>query len=127
MIPYTQTILEGQNGMRGNCWQTAIASVLDLQVEEVPHFVQIEAEGGENWATHTAQWLWDRGFGWQTLKKHLMTGEFYLVSGPTVRGTQHVTIWQDGRMVHDPHPSGVGLLKEEYIEVIRPIESIKGE
>lgn len=50
-----------------------------------------------------------------------LTGKFYFVSGPSPRGVSHVTIWQNGLMVHDPHPSRDGILELEQFEYIRPL------
>lgn len=46
---------------------------------------------------------------------------YYMVSGQSPRGVTHVCIYQNGVMVHDPHPTGEGILTEEYFEVVEPI------
>ncbi len=47
--------------------------------------------------------------------------QYYLVSGPSPRGVSHATIWQNGVMVHDPHPTREGILELKTFEVIRPL------
>jgi hypothetical protein len=42
--------------------------------------------------------------------------KFYLVSGPSSRGVQHICIYRNGELVHDPHPTREGLLKEETFQ-----------
>jgi len=42
------------------------------------------------------------------LKEHPDTP--YLTSGKSSRGVDHVVIYMNGKMIHDPHPSGEGLL-----------------
>ena len=65
MIPVFQTILadperaDGHNaeGIAGNCYQAALASVLELPLEQVPHF----AQDGVHWCESSGEWLTARG------------------------------------------------------------------
>lgn len=113
--------LQNQFGQNGNCWQTAVASVLELSLSEVPHFVEISDNGGEHWWVHTQRFLNERGLYIEPIDDHLYEDELYFVSGPSPRGQElsHVVIYQNGKMVHDPHPDGTGVLEEKYFEVIR--------
>jgi hypothetical protein len=118
----TQTILlEDPQGRQGNCWQTAIASVLDLELEEVPHFAQIDVDDGEHWWIGTWNWLQDRDMTLTPIRDHLYNDEYYLVTGPSPRNPDlaHVVVYQNGMMVHDPHPDGTGVLEVKHLEVIR--------
>lgn len=124
MIPHTQTHFFGgyeEGVIRGNCWQTAVASVLDLKLEQVPHFVDADERFGVDWWEYTVNWLWHNGYDIFRPDRHLYTNEYYLVSGKSPRGDfYHVVIYKNGKMVHDPHPSQAGVLTEETMEVIRP-------
>lgn len=124
MRPIHQTYFYGgiEPGItRGNCWQTAIASILELDLDAVPHFVDIDERGGMNWWSFTVNWLWHRGLELYELDHHLYTNEYYLVSGKSPRGDYyHVVVYRNGRLVHDPHPDGTGVLTEEWFNVIRP-------
>lgn len=108
-------------GVEGNCWQTAVASLLDLPTEEVPDFVNIDDAGGENWLLHTRRFLKERGMVLELIPGHLDTDEYYLVTGhsPRFPAMYHVVIYRNGRMVHDPHPSQDGLVDEVEFEIIR--------
>lgn len=55
MTPVFQTII---SGTEGNCMQAAIASLLDLKLEEVPNF----KESGHLWMQDIYKFLWDRGY-----------------------------------------------------------------
>lgn len=112
---------QNQFGQEGNCWQTAIASVLELPLEEVPHFVKIHDDGGQHWWLGTVDFLRERGYKIDVIREHLHDDEYYFVSGPSPRGQElyHVVIYQNGKMVHDPHPDGTGVLEEQAFEVIR--------
>lgn len=116
MIPHIQTDTSKENG---NCWQTAIASILEQPVERVPHFLDINIELDQDWWDYTTHWLWHHGFTLENVRRHLYTDEDYLVCGFTVRDTYHVCVYRNGQMVHDPHPEGPGLTKEDTFLAIR--------
>lgn len=48
-----------------------------------------------------------------------LTDQYYFVSGTSPRGVSHVTIWKNGIMVHDPHPTREGILELKQFEIIR--------
>lgn len=118
MIPQTQTDTSRDNG---NCWKTAIACVIDRDAEEVPHFLDIHATHGLDWWKYTYEWLWHHGYQLVDIHRHLFNGEYYLVLGYTERKTFHVCVYHNGKMVHDPHPSGAGLLDEYNHLAIRKL------
>lgn len=111
MKPVYQTKFGGQNAPPeewGNCMQAAIASALELPLDDVPDFV---AE--DDW--------WDKQCGF--LKRFGLTLEaidpssisapegIHLTQGAGPReGTQHVVVGKDGELLHDPHPEGGGLV-----------------
>ena len=123
MTPLTQTYFYGgyeEGRTRGNCWQTAIASVLDLPLETVPHFVQAHEDGVMDWWAYTLGWLNHHGYVMYSLDRHVYTNEYYLVTGKSPRGDfYHVVVYQNGKMVHDPHPDRTGVLDEESMHIIR--------
>jgi hypothetical protein len=58
MTPVFQTII---SGTEGNCMQAAIASLIDLPLEEVPNF----KESGVHWHRDMCKFLWDAGYEYQ--------------------------------------------------------------
>lgn len=44
----------------------------------------------------------------------------YMASGMSSRGVQHVVIYMNGKLLHDPHPSNEGLLKVDYYTYLIP-------
>lgn len=106
---------------RGNCLQAVVASLLDLPLDAVPHFVQIDVDGGPNWWNHLVDWLWRRG---HALYGDPLPGELHMASGPSPRaaGIHHVVIYRDDDLMHDPHPDGTGLLGVTSRNAIRRYE-----
>lgn len=119
MTPQHQTVF---GAGKGNCFATCIACILDLPVEDVPNFCgDNPGENGE-WHRATNRWLAPRGlryiefsYGDWVADNHGLPGCHVIVSGPGPRGCDHATVWLDGKLTHDPHPSGDGLLEPKYV------------
>lgn len=112
----TQTILDPDPGGRpGNCLQAAVASLLDLDLDEVPHFV----EHRHDWMRclrYFAAW-----HGWDVWRRNPDRGvPFGIGTGKTVRGTHHAVVWRDGAMAWDPHPSRAGLIRVDDLWSFEP-------
>jgi len=104
MIPIKQTILHTEQ-TKGNCMQAAIASILEMDIEEIPYF-----EGGD-WYFQLMRWLEDcyeiELVRWDY---EVQFKGYYLVVGQSPRGDfKHVVVYKNGEMVHDPHPDRTGL------------------
>lgn len=97
----------------GNCFAACIASILELPLADVPNF----CVDRKHWLQHCNDWLAKRGLAYIEFK--LTGGEVpiwmtdvghHVISGPSPRGDfHHCVVGLDGKMVHDPHPSGAGL------------------
>lgn len=110
-----------------NCFATAVGCVMDYNdPEEVWQMQEHYPDGNEDknasWVLAFSQWLEDRGYEWLILPGHLAEDDYYLVSGQSLRGTHHVCVYKDGELVHDPHPSGLGLESEVNYEWIRKVK-----
>jgi len=92
---------------------------MDLPLDKVPHFVQINEDGGPHWYMHTYMWCWERGWVLDQHDKPVNRG-YSLVSGKSPRGDfAHVVIYKNGKLFHDPHPSGTGVETVEDWETLR--------
>lgn len=112
MKPVDQTLFGVEVGPKsGNCFSACVASILEVSLEEVPNFC---AE--EKWWEPCKKWFKDRGyclFYFELSKEEKLrwdTGAYYIQSGKSPRGDWiHATVYKRGVMVHDPHPTRVGL------------------
>jgi len=86
----------------GNCLQAAVASLLELPLSRVPHFIL-----HDDWEIRFMDFMEANG------KPVTLRGYEGAVSGiaigKTVRSTYHAVVMEDGETVWDPHPSRAGL------------------
>lgn len=121
-----QTRLHNPPEQEGNCFATVIACLMDLDSpEDVLQFQEFYdwKKTGRSWVDELTEWLLKRNYKWFSIKGHHQAkkDEFYLVTGNTSRSKDvlHVCIYQNGKLVHDPHPDQSGLTTEKYFEIIR--------
>lgn len=118
MIPVDQTQFAGE-GVGGNCVQASLASILNLPLTDVPHFLEI-APRPEEWEFAFMDWLEERGVGYIRREGEWIFEGFYLASGPSARGVHHMVVYRDGKLAHDPHPSRVGILSVSQVFILCP-------
>lgn len=107
---------------RGNCFAACIASLLDVPLNHVPNIEELY--DCYAWYDVFCSWLECKGYTFETSTKQecISSGGYYLVSGKSPRGSfNHIVIYKEGQMVHDPHPDRTGLLTEEEFEYLKPI------
>lgn len=106
MSEMTQTILAGrEDGVPGNCVQAAVASMLGLPLDAVPHFTLFR-----DWWTVMCGWLADKGYAVTRLgTRKIPLSRRCIVVGRSPRDITHVCVAEGGQIVWDPHPSRAGL------------------
>lgn len=123
MTPVYQTDLTPTHG---NCFSACLASVLDLPIEQVPNFYDIAPHENGPWWDAVRAWL--KPLGWSVIHLTLdpaHLGEFpgvFIVGGKTSRHTDHAVVYQDGHLVHDPFPGGVGLVRVDTVDLLYPLD-----
>jgi len=111
MTPVMQTRFGDPDG---NCLQAAIASILDLALDAVPSFGDL----GDEWGGHFDRFLADFGIQAANIAAPPGNGDwvpagYHLIGGRTHRGILHSVVGYRGKMIHDPHPGGAGLVSED--------------
>lgn len=119
MTPVKQTIKhDPTKGQYGDCHRAAIATVLDLPIEDVPHFVHDDCSP-EEFCRRERAFLAQHGltslhFAYQApdLQTILDTvaafngqDTVYLVGGLSPRGVNHSVVARGNALVHDPSPN----------------------
>lgn len=119
MTPQDQEFLLEDGHQYGDCARATIASLLDLPIRFVPHF--LKESDGTAYGFHTLieEFLAGHGYDilWQrSLVYHLSedVDVYHYISGPSPRkpGVHHAVVGLNGKVFHDPHPSRLGLAGE---------------
>lgn len=124
MIPVDQTIIEAD---RGDCIRAAFASLFELDILQVPHFLLF----GDRWGSVFVRFLQNFGYDYfgvgkpgeddfsaqETVNEGIMAS----VPSKTFKGKFHmVIINNDGLVLHDPNPNrmyqDVNVLKTGELE-----------
>lgn len=118
MIPYLQTKLT-TDSQKGNCFETCLISLLNLPESELPDF-----HNTTDWQIDFLKWLKQHGYysdGVSTDFNELQTYSgidgYVIVCGKSPRQevvSGHSVLYLNGKFIHDPHPSGLGLLEEQF-------------
>lgn len=119
----------------GNCWEAAIASVLEIPLEEVPDG---RRDGGDRLDWYAmSRWLAEtHGFAllWMDFPRlcggHAAPrGSFhYILDGVAKNGLYHSVVARSGRVVHNPNPNPEAtLVSVTGAELFFPIETGVGE
>jgi len=128
MTPVRQTIFVDTNPKkRGNCQSAAMASILDLPLDQVIDTASDECRDGGFWKT-IGEWLASRGLKLVHMGPNdpRLIGSYSIGSGPSPRGAfHHAVVCKHGHMVWDPHPSDDGVLRIEAHDVIAPMTDIE--
>ena len=120
MNPVVQTKLHIPGRQNGNCLAAAFASLLEIPIEDIPCF---EDMSDEKWYLELLNWTEGLGFQLCRWDKEMYFHGYYLVCGKSPRGNfNHIVVFQDGQMVHDPHPDGTGLELIKMTYVLIPLD-----
>jgi len=120
VIPKTQTRV----GKNGNCFATALASILETKV---PEFGLAGKEDDAVYWQRVDSWLAKQGLQY----KQVPIGDtqpvgFHTIEGVSPRGGMHACVAYNGKLVHDPHPvkddPRRGLVKPMFYGLLLPLK-----
>lgn len=111
------------NGSYGDCQRAVIASLLGLEMSEVPNFNEGGPDGYE-FFERLKNFLVRHNLGMlsipfdgsdidivtQHMLLHYTEGQPYTVSGQSTRGVNHAVIYRGADLLWDPYPDGKGLV-----------------
>lgn len=121
MIPVNQLIPhDPERGHYGDCMRACVASLLNLSAEEVPHFMY-DNPSSEEYCKRINGFLRNRNMllmtvpawdidKWRKLS-HIEADIYHVISdeSPRFPGELHAVVGKNGIVVHDPHPTKMGL------------------
>jgi len=125
MTPQKQLLNHKPPESYGDCHRAALASILDLPILDVPHFMHgLGPKEGNEFERRQKEFLLYLGLvpicvpfdGSAGLDAVLQTlgaqcpGIYYLIGGDAGRGVGHTVVGCGGEIVHDPHPANIGII-----------------
>ncbi len=128
MKEFTQTDLDP-----GNCWQTAVACILEVDPSELPDQTEIEGRQGKQYQNALNAYLeYHHGLVYADVDDWVYAGMtvrdpgWHILVGATVRTTPekpiyHCIVGRYGEPVWDPHPSRAGLTLVKRWGVLGPL------
>lgn len=105
-------------GQHGDCQRAVIASLLELPISEVPHFLQISKGEPSRYWELLQTFCRTKGYVYMTTPARcgaICYGDegdlYHEISGPSPRGNGvfHAVVGLNGQVAFDPHPSRAGL------------------
>lgn len=114
----------------GNCFQAAIASILELPFEEVPDFCNQYTN--QKYYDEFVKWLNTKGYSaiplmYETTLEYLK-GCYYLASGINDNGIRHCVIFKDGKQIHNPNKRCQHEdIKPDMVDIIFPLNPVLKE
>jgi hypothetical protein len=132
----------------GDCWRACLASLLEVPIVDVPHFVALYPDVddglgptlGPQWWRASIAWVgkvrpgwtlaaWDVPAPWTPIDPTPGDApDRVILSGRSTRGdwSHAVLVWDaDGTLAHDPFPGGAGV-REPYVDRITLIRRAVG-
>lgn len=107
MTPVDQLFERGNpDNVPGDCVRACIASIFDLPILTVPHFVQLH---NHEWAVGLVDWCELQGIVARWSEGDICAPVPYMLCGPSPRVGRHACVYLAGELLHDPHSSKSGL------------------
>lgn len=131
-----QAHLEANGPIVGDCWRTAVACLLEVPRDEVPHWIEIYKDRPESvdWWYDTVAFVEAARPGWTLALSRPVLWPIYLhrqeetrrvlLTGQSPRGDWLHVVLADavtGELVWDPHPTGGGVLSQVEVAYLAPI------
>lgn len=125
MKPVFQTVFSNpENTTYGNCFAACVASILELDLADVPELSAGDhTDTNARWLRTLNDWLRTKDMAYLEIGSlppddyaYLNISTYHIVVGPSPRGSyNHAVVGLNGKIVHDPHPDGSGLLDGAWL------------
>lgn len=123
-------VMQTKTGLGGNCQSATIATLLEMDINDIPDFWEGCDKSkpdcpinGQIYNDNFDRFLETIGFisislgtngednsKWITEISKKLHDTKLLVNGISPRGYMHSVIWMNGKLWHDPHPEGGGVV-----------------
>lgn len=104
------------NSQRGDCFSACVASILELQLDDVPNFHDFD---DKDFSDALDEWFNDRGMVYlefdltigdatEFISQLDMVYTIGTIRSPRARAIRHAVVCKGGKIIHDPHPNQDG-------------------
>jgi hypothetical protein len=116
---------DAQRTQAGDCFRACVASILELSLDDVPHFFVKQRTGTKvtpQLETAMQDWFRKLGLGFVTLPVQADTPNeamglfgnrypnlYYILIGQSIKGVNHAVVCRGPYMAHDPARPAMGL------------------
>lgn len=106
----------------GNCLRACVASVLGIDIDSMPAFEDMD---GGAWKRALVDWAKCSGYVLNVYSGDVAVNSPYLAIGLTSLGGKHCCVYKKGVLIHDPDPSGDGLIDVKNTILVSKAEGSK--
>lgn len=117
-----------ENGLRGDCWESCILSITELDRDLLPSINDDKYKGIAYWQNFYFDMvlaLEKQGWELSNVPVNMFEdeGEYVIASGNSPRSNdiKHAVVWNKG-VVHDPHESNAGILTINRFEILKKVD-----
>jgi hypothetical protein len=113
-------------GVDGTCFRACLASILDLDEDEVLDFDEGTDGDDDAYWENVRGWLAERGLSYRRVPMYSKPVGYSTIEGISPRGGLHACVALDGELLWDPHPiadgTGQGLVEPRYYGLLEPLK-----
>ena len=103
--------------VQGNCFEAALASLLEIPLHAVPDLPREDVPfmlAAQSFLREYGLFYLQVATDDQVAGAAFSTGDvWHVIEGVSERGGPHAVVGLNGRLVHDPHPGGRGLVRTD--------------
>jgi hypothetical protein len=104
-------------GETGNCFAACLATLLQISISEIPDDLYP--------SQRILDLIYSKGYRFISVydEDDVPKDTFYIACGisPRNRNIKHAVIYQNGKLVHDPHPDSSGIITEEWYNYLEKL------
>lgn len=120
------TFFDPEQPGKGNCAEACIASLFNIPLAEVPKFYDATSDDPVyRYWRNLENFCFSRGYWLHRMDCEYIFEGTYMVSGTSARGCIHMVVYQNGKLLHDPHPSRKGVEKVTQTWLLVPLDPAK--
>jgi hypothetical protein len=110
MTPINQTKFR-EDGEKGNSLACCVASIWDLDLDDVPEFEEMP----QTWRPAMQEFVAQLGYNIKQEIAEFVADDYYIVMGRTSSGHGHARVAFQGKVVHDPGAGRSGEVSSEFV------------